>query len=235
MRRVFATLATTALLLAGGCAGKYEARLNQTLEDMRYRKRLNDNLMDPVTKTKLETYNVYLRPPKSLAQSKEFLLTVLDPGKFDDAESFTDKQNLMHVLTRVKLPKAPAKKGAAEPPPPVNRGDFTTDVVGLLNGVYNVEVDSAKAKEESKKNNKFKHIVFEANGKVVHLYIHGAKTSTEVALIFEFPKSEQAALVSKIDLCLESFATGEKARRAFSGSETEEEATEGAGGAPAVF
>ena len=235
MRRVFATLATTTILLAAGCGGRsYEVRLDKTLVDMRYRKRLDDNLMPPATKTKLETLNIFIRPPKNLTQSKEFLLTVLEPGKFDVADSFSesDKQILMHVLSRVKLPKSPTKKGA--PPTPTNRGEFVPDVVAMLNGVYNVEVDSTKAKEESKKSNKFKHLTFEANGKNVQVYFYGTKAQPyEVSLVFEYPKAEQASLVSKIDLCLESFATGDKARRAFTGG-GEEEPAEGTGSGSGV-
>src|ERR1700733_5315978 len=112
MRRVLAFLATTAatLLLANGCAKSYDIRMNRTLEKMRYEKRLNDNLM-PAPKGKLEAFLIFVRPPKSLAQSKEFLLTTLEPGRFDVSESFLekDKQSL-HVLARVKRPKSTAKK-----------------------------------------------------------------------------------------------------------------------------
>jgi hypothetical protein len=226
------------LLLAAGCGGQsYAHRLDRTLEEMRYRKRLDANLMPPVTKTKLEGMQIFVRPPKNLAQSKEFLLTVLEPGKFDDAESFTetDKQALMHVLARVKLPKAPAKKGAPEAPTAA-RGDFTSDVIALLNGVYNIEIDATKAKEESKRSNKFKHLAFEANAKNVQVYLFGNKTAHEVALIFEYPKSEQAALVNKIDLSLEAFATGDRARRSFTGSVSEEELSgEGGPASPVAF
>jgi hypothetical protein len=55
---------------------------------------------------------------------------------------------------------------------------------------------------------------------MVQTYIYGKKGSPpEVALIFEYPKSEN--LMPKIDLCLESFATGPRARLLFSGSEEE--------------
>lgn len=232
MRRVLATMATTALLLAAGCGGRtYEFRLDKTLEAKRYAKRLDDSLTPPITKTRLEALNVYVRPPKDLAASKEFLLTTLEPGKFDDAESLTDAktQAQLHILSRVKMLKTPSKKGAPEPVA-VNRGEFIPDVIALLNGVYNVEIDSVKAKEESKKNNKFKHVTFEGNGKDVQVYFFGGKGQPyEVALILEYPKTEKAVL-SKFELSLESFATGDRARKLFSGSELEEDPAAGGGG-----
>src|SRR5262249_27954169 len=125
--------------------------------------------------------------------------------------------NLMHVLARAKPPSAPGKKAA---PPPANRLEFNPDVLGLLGNFYNIELDSAKAKEEKKRNNTFMHLSFEANGNNVPVCLCAPKANpAEVALIFEYPKSDQAALASKIDLCLESFATGERARRAFSGGD----------------
>ena len=235
-------LLTTALMIAAGCGGKsYETRLERTLEELRYEKRLNDNLMPAPTKSKLEQLLVYVRPPKQLqGPTKEFQLTVLEPGKFDIADSFIeqDKQAL-HVLARVKKPKAPpGKKAAPTPADNVARGPFNADVIALLNAVYNVELDPTKAKNEDKNKRSFKRLNFEANGKNIQLYLYGSKTSPyEVALIFEFAKSEQAALVSKIELCLGSFSTGERARRAYTGKEAEEEPTEGeaASGGGAAF
>ena len=242
MRRVLATVATAALLLAGGCGGRsYEVRLDKTLEAMRYKKRLDDNLAPAPTKGKLEQNLIFIRPPKGLdGPANEFtLVPALEPDKFDVADTFFEKgKQTMHVLARVKRPKGPAnKKGAAPEAPKAERHEFVPDVIELLNSAYSLELDPAKAKEESKKQNKFRHLTFEANGKNVQVYFYGNKTSVyELALIFEYPKSEQANLVSKIELCLESFATGEKARRAFSGTMTEEEGGEaGAGGAPVAF
>ena len=241
MRRGLAIVVTaaTVAVLAAGCGGKrYEVRLDKTLEEMRYRKRLDDNLTPPA-KGKLETNLIYVRPPKGLeGPTKVFQLTELEPGKFDVSESFfeKDKQNL-HVLARIKRPKAAAsKKGPAQPEPAkAARGEFNADVVAVLNSVYGVEIDLAKAKEESKRTNRFKRLTFEGNGKNVQLFLLGSKTSPyEVALVFEYPKSEQSSLISKIDLCLGSFAVGEKARRFFEGVVTEEEGTEpGAATGPA--
>lgn len=232
MRRVLAMVATTAILLASGCGSKsYEFRLNKTLEDMRYRKRLDDNLLPAPSKGKFTDLMIFVRPPKGLGEpTKEFLLTVLEPNKFDIAESLVEqgKQSL-YILGRVKRPKAPAgAKKAAAPVETASRGDFNQDVIAILNSVYGMEIDLAKSKEVTKKNNKYRQLVFEANGKVVHVYLWGSKTNPyEVALIFEFPKAEQANLASKIELTLESFAVGDVARKKFSGAVSEEETGEG--------
>ena len=44
--------------------------------------------------------------------------------------------------------------------------------------------------------------------------------------IFEYPKAEHNSVNPKIGLCLECFATGERAKRAFAGNESEEEGGE---------
>ena len=240
MRRFVAILATTSLLLSVGCGGKsYEVRLGKTLEEMRYRKRLDDNLMPAPTKGKFNDFQIFVRPPLGLGEpTKEFSMVALEPGKFDVAESFVEPGKLsLYILGRVKRPKDPSKKKTVAPVETATRLDFNTDVFQILNSVYGVEVDAAKAKSESKRLNTFKHVTFESNGKNVQVYLNGNKSAVyEVALIFEYPKTEQASLVSKIDLALGSFATGERARRAFAGSVVEEESGEGATpGAPAVF
>ena len=113
-------------------------------------------------------------------------------------------------------------------------------MIAVLNNFYSSELDSVKGKEEShgSRPNKFKHLTTEGNGKTVQVYFYGTKTTQfEVALVFEYPKSEQASLVSKIELLLGSFETGERARRAFSGAVTEDEQSEGApaGGPVSAF
>lgn len=235
MRRVLVLVAMTVIVVAGGCGGKrYEARLTRTLDDMRYRKRLDDNLMPPA-KGKLETNLIYLRAPKGLeGPTKVFALAELEPGKFDVADTFfeKDKANL-HVLARIKRPKAPAGKKAAGPAEPVAaRGEFNADVIALLNSVYSVDIDLSKAKPESKRVNSFRKITFEANAKNVQVYLYGVKGGTyEVAEIYEYPKTEAASLITKIDLSLGAFAVGEKARRFFAGSisDTEEEGSSPSG------
>lgn len=240
MRRVFTVLATTAVLITAGCGGKsYEARLDKTLDKMRYLKRLDDALHPAPTKGKLEQQLIYIRPPKTMeaAPSKEFQLTVLEPGKFDVAESFYSKdgQNLF-VLARVKrVPNPAAKKGPTSENTAV-RADFTSDVLATLSGAFNVEIDATKAKEEKKKDNLFKRLTFEANGKNVQVYTTGGKSAQyEVALIFVYPKVEQTNAVGKIELALGAFETGERARAAYNGLVSDEEGAEpGSGPAPPV-
>jgi hypothetical protein len=236
MRRALALLASIPLLIAGGCGGKsYEHRLDKTLEQMRYSRRLDDNLM-AAPKGKLEN-QIFVRPPMTLeGPTKEFAMTALEPGKFDISESFFDKekQSYLYILARVPKPKTPANKKAAAPDT-ANRGEFVPDVVAELTKTYSVEIDPTKAKEETKQPSltKFKHLTFATAAKTVQVYISGAKQSYEVALIFEYPNAEHKALNTKIDLTLGSFATGEKARRAFNGNLTDEESGEG-GPAPAA-
>lgn len=239
MRRVLAVAATAVVLLAVlGCGGRsYELRLQRTVDDMKYRKKLDDNLMPAPTKGKLEQLLIYIRPPKNLeGPAQEFQLIVLEPGKFDLSDSFYEtkaKQNL-HVLARVKRPKAGADKKKAQPEP-TNRGEFTPDVLGVLQAGYGVDLDPAKLRDETKKTNKFKHMTVDAGDRLVQLYLYGGKTSPyEVALIFVSPKGAPIEQ-SKITLCLESFAVGERARRAFSGGVSEEESPEGAPPAPVAF
>src|SRR5438309_4791070 len=118
MRRVLPMAVAAAVLVTAGCGSRsYEVRLDKTLEARRYNKRLNDNLAAAV-KGKLEQNQIYLRPPLGLAEpTKDFTLIPLEPGKFDIAESFIekDKQNL-YVLARIKRPKTPPKPGAAPQP-----------------------------------------------------------------------------------------------------------------------
>jgi hypothetical protein len=241
MRRVLALLATTAMLIAGGCGVKnYEERLTRTLDDMRYNKRLDDLLLPAVTKGQLEKLSIYVRPPKGLQGPAKETQLVVEPGKFEDVETFyeADKQNL-HILSRVKLPKPATKKGAPAPEAPTPRGEFTPDVVSILNSYYSVDIDPTKAKEEKKKRNTFKRLAFEAGGKNVQVYIRSIKGDPyEVALVFDYPKSEQASIASKIELTLESMRVGDRARSAFNGSEGEDAetidgASSSAGGAPA--
>ena len=239
MRRVLAMLVSAGCLIGAGCGSKsYEERLNKTLEDMRYQKRLDDNLMPPPKRDqgKYEELMIFIRPPKNRvpASSKEFLLyPAIEPGKFDLEGSFIEaKQQTpsLHVLARIKRPKDAAKKKGA-PAPTAERGDFNTDVLAIVNAVYSTDLDLSKFKEATEKRNKFKEHTLDVGEKNVKIYLYGGKDeSHQVALIFEYPKSEQSTLVGKIKLCLESFAVGRRAQAQYSGA-TGEEAESAATGA----
>jgi hypothetical protein len=265
MRRIGIILASAGLVVAWGCAGSYDKRLDKTLEDMKYRKRLDDMLMPAPSDGKLKDWLIYVRPPKNLQQAREFLLLPPEADKYDLAASFLEsagstasptpsdqppaagepakaaelpKQSL-HIAARVKRPKNPAVKKKA--PEPANRREFTTDLLAMLNSAYappaEVTLDkfkvTTKGRPTSSKKNEFRQYQFPVGGKYVQVYIYAPRNDPyEVALIFEYPSTEHASLAGKIDLCLESFAVGEKARAAFSGgvSETAEPSGAPAGG-----
>jgi len=239
MKRALATLASLSLFLVIGCGRDYDYRLNNTIDNKRYQKRLNDNLETPPSKTNLQTSNIYVRPPKGLkGPTQTFGLAVVEPGKFDIEDSFIDqqKQGGLHLLARVDLPKAPNKK-AANPAASAPRGDFTADVLDFLKNVYGTDFDTSKLKTETKshggKSNSFKTMTLDLKAKQVKVYLFGEKSSPEkVALIFDYPKEERDSLSSKINLCLESFAVGEEAHRAYSGLVDEELGEEGGGAQP---
>jgi hypothetical protein len=232
MRRVLAILTSSAILISLGCGSRsYQKRLDNTIKQIQYRKKLDDNLMPFVAKGKLEQNLIYIRPPKQLEKMPDFTLMVLEPGKFDVAETFVEKDvQSLHVVAWVKKIKDPKKKSVDTP-----RGTFSTEVFAMLGNVFNVDIEPTKAKPVTKKKNSFKHLTFEANEKTVQVYLYGDKAKPpEVALIFEYGKKEN--LTDKINLCLESFATNELARLLFTGSE-EEEGAEGptAPGGAAAF
>jgi hypothetical protein len=89
-----------------------------------------------------------------------------------------------------------------------------------------------KFKSETKKKNPYKFHTITVNDKNIEIYFFKLEPY-DVALVFEYLKSEQANLFSKIGLCLESFAVGDRARRLFSGGTGEEESSE-EGAGPAV-
>jgi len=229
MKRAAAVVLGVSLVLILGCGTQsYETRLERTLDNMKYQKRLDDNLGKAATKGKLEELQIYVRPPKNMTgPTQTFQLTVVEPGKYDVESSFIEpeKQSL-HILARVKRPKTPSKKAPTRAEAP--RGEFNADVVDLVKNVYGAdvhgaEVDLSKFKDEMKRLNTFKYHLHELNAKNVQIYLYGGKNSPhEVALFFEYPKAEHNAVNPKIGLCLESFAVGDRAKRAFAGGETED-------------
>ena len=206
---------------------RYDVRLDKTYENLRYEKRLDENLEKPAdAKSNLATSNIYVRPPLGLkGPNKEFGMNLAEPGKFDLTDTFFDQKGSLHIVARVQKPKAPnAKKGSNPAEPKVPRGDFTADVIDLLKSAYTPDFDSSKPKTETKsgggKTVSFKSLDLHPPSKEVKVYIFGEKTSTEqVALIFEYPEGELKNISSKIDLCLGSFRVGEGARRRYSGQD----------------
>jgi hypothetical protein len=237
MKRALAVGIGACLLFSVGC-GDYDARLTETLEEMKYQKRLGDNLAEAPTKGLLQTELIYLRPPKGFTgPTKAFSLATIEPGKFDLENSFIEeaKTASLHVLARHKKPKAAAPKKGPAPAEAAPRGDFTTEVIDVLKVAYGIDdLEPAKFKAETKRHkgreNSYKVAKLDLPPKEVQVYLYGDKNSPyNVALIFEYPKTEVNSLSPKIGLSLEAFATGDAARRFFAGgsdAETGEEATE---------
>ena len=223
MKRATAVVLGVSLVLILGCGTQsYETRLETTLDNMKYQKRLDDNLGDAATKGTLEQLQIYVRPPKNMTPTQTFQLPVVEPGKYDVESSFieTEKQSL-HILGRVKRPKTPSKKAPIHAETP--RGEFNVDIVDLIKNVYGAELAVSDFKDDTKRGNTFKYKLLDLNAKNVQIYLYGGKNSPyEVALIFEYPKAEHNAVNPKIGLCVESFAVGDKAKRAFAGGETED-------------
>ena len=227
MKRVIAVLASASFVVAIGCSD-YDIRMGKTLEEMRYAKRLNTNLEEAPTKGTLQGDDIFVRPPKGLlGPTQAFSLTGVDPGKFDIENSFIDekKGTSLHVVARVKKPKPPpSAKKAAAPVETVPRGKFIDDVVELVKAAYNVELAPGQFKNESKshlgRENAYKAAkLLELATKQVEVYVYTESNGVrEVALIFEFPKTELNYMNPKIDLCLESLAVGDRAKRSFEGT-----------------
>jgi hypothetical protein len=237
MKRALAVGIGACLLFSVGCRD-YDVRLEETLQEMKYQRRLSDNLAEAPTKGLLQTELIYLRPPKGFTgPTKAFSLATIEPGKFDLENSFIEeaKQASLHVLARHKKPKAAAPKKGAAPAEPPPRAEFTTEVIDVLKVAYGIDdLEPAKFKAETKRHkgreNSFKVAKLDLATKEVQIYIYGDKNGPyNVALIFDYPKTEVNSLSPKIGLSLEAFATGEAARRFFSGgsdAETGEEPTD---------
>jgi hypothetical protein len=235
MKRALAVGIGACLLLSLGCRD-YDVRLEDTFQEMKYQKRLNDNLADAPTKGLLQQELIYIRPPKGFTgPMKAFSLVTIEPGKFDLENSFIDeaKQASLHVLARHKKPKAAAPKKGQAPAEPPPRAEFTAEVIEVLKVAYAVDdLEPAKFKPETKnhkgRENSYKVAKLDLATKEVQVYLYGDKNGPyNVALIFDYPKTEVNSLSPKIGLSLEAFAVGEAARRVFSGGSDAEGGEEG--------
>ena len=72
---------------------------------------------------------------------------------------------------------------------------------------------SRSSSRRRSRNNTFKYNLLDLTAKNVQIYFYGDKNNPyEVALIFEYPKTEHNTVNPKIGLCLESFAVGKRPR-----------------------
>jgi hypothetical protein len=236
MRRLWLVIASAVLVAGVGCGRKsYEDRLDATLKKLEYDRRIKKNLMEPPKEEKKFTeLAIYVRAPKEEALTKTGQLPVSE-GQFDLDASFVDTKEsnaTLHVLARVKMPKKPATKGAAPVAQPPARAEFIGEVLRILSDVFGSPeaLQNPKFVEESRKGGtRFKRLIFPGNDKEVKLYIYKAGNH-EVALIFVYDPKVKGLMASKIDLCLDTFATGEKANKLYSGGSAEEDAESGPSG-----
>jgi hypothetical protein len=214
MKKVFVVLSSASLVLAIGCRD-YDFRLENTLEEKKYEKRLDDNLEPAPTQGLLQGDLIFVRPPLGLGAkpTEAFGMPVTDTGKFDIENSFIDqkKGTSLHVVARVKKQKPPSAKKTAAPVETTARGKFIDDIVELVKAAYSIELAPAEFKPEphSHKNrvNDYKAVRKDLTTKEVEVYVFSEPSGVhEVALIFEFPKDQKNFISPKIGLSLESFA-----------------------------
>ena len=226
MRRLLMLSISGALILALGCTQRYEKRMDQTITELKYERELNKYLDPAPAEGKLKELDIYVRPPKGLVASKEFLLPGVQPGQFDVERTFHEgTKSLLHVLARKKMAKkAPAKGAPAEPP--VARGDFNSDVLKALKEAFGDDENIAleKFKDDPHKANKFRRAIFTSNGKKVEVFLTKVDPY-DVAIIYVFDPADDKVIEPKIRYSLEAFALGDKAKNKYAGtSEAEAEA-----------
>jgi hypothetical protein len=237
MKRLLALLLTAMLLLTFGCGKSiYERKLNDTLDDMKFRQRLDALLIPAPTDAKFRDFPLFIRPPKDMALSSNFVLVAdLPAGQFDLAASFlSQSKGNLHVLGRRKTAKKAAPKGGAPPPPEAPKGPFDTDVITLLRGVYGEvpQLQTPQYQTETKKGNQYRRLIFNAsNGNGVRVFLY-KRDPYDVALIWDAPATleRSGSLSSARDLTLQTFAVHRKAQNSFAGGVTSGEGGEAGGG-----
>lgn len=227
MRRLLMATVSGALLLSLGCVARYEKRMTETINEMKYERELDKNLETAPAEGPLKALDIYIRPPKGLVPAKEFTLTAVQPGLFDVERTFYEGQkSFLHILARKKMPKKAPAKGA-QPEPVVTRGDFNGDVLRTLKEAFGDDENIAleKFKDDPHKANKFRRAIFTAsNNKKVEVFLSKVEPY-DVALVYVFDPADEKAIDPKIRYSLEAFALGDKAKSKYSGfTEAETEA-----------
>jgi hypothetical protein len=243
------------LVVIVGCGKTYRLRLEKTVEFMKYLQRLDQNL-GAAPQGKLKELSIYIRPPKGLEEAKEVGLPSVAPGMYDLAASFfgappaastpakegtppPDPNAVLrlHVLARLKKPKAPPKKGEPPPPDTSARGEFIADVKNLLaTDLGGAEGVNAKISTAKEKNNAYKRLIYDStvNNDSIRVYFYNQKTPQgdyDVAVIWDIPAAMVKETSSPIALCLESFAVGGKALNSFARGYTDDTSPASGGGA----
>jgi hypothetical protein len=249
MKRVLGILAGACLALSIGCAQSYDIRVEKTIENLRYQRDLDKNTEDPPAKSNLETAKIYLRAPKGLKGPAKTFGYVVEPGKFDIADSFIDqqKQASLHILARSNAPKpAAAKKapspteGAEQAAATAARGDFTSDVLDFIKSTYGTDFNAADLKpvepnSHGRKGVAYKGATLDLGDKQVKVYFYGDKNGpAQVALIFEGTKDSLRSISSQVDYSLNSLVVGPRATGFYSGQD-ELGGEEGQAASPGVF
>jgi hypothetical protein len=244
MRRVLVLVGSAALVGLLGCGlSSYELRMQRTLDNLKYRQRLDANL-GPAADAKFKELSVFVRPPKGLIKSETLMLSD-KPGMFDLQATFFGSPSApvaegetapppsaplrLHVLVRLKKKPRPTK--GAPPPPATNRGKFSDDVRSLLAEDYaNQEALSIPAKPITKRGNKFQNLVFQAgNNDTIQAWLV-SQGNFDVALVWQIPQGVEKTTGTARELTLESFAVGPKAQALFAGGGVDDELGGGPGG-----
>lgn len=218
MRRSWWVWAAPMLVLACGCgAENYNKRLDRTIAQMKRDRRLAKNLEEaPRGEKRFTEMGVYIRPPKGETLNKVGVLAAPE-GQYELNETFADKgaDAALHLLARVKLPKKPPAKGQA-PPVVTPRGELGRDVLDVLTTQFGPVEAFATPKwaPEQKGENRYQRLIATANNKEVVIYTY-KKDNTEAALIFVYDPKLKGSLKDKIEDCLATFTTGERARRLY--------------------
>lgn len=240
MRRllVFAALGALSIVPLGCGFASYEARLQATERRIQDEMTINATLAGPMQGAFAEN-NIHFRAPQGLDQVGQFQLIPLNPGYFEVENSFITPGSgdqlstgpyQVHVLAR-RDSQEPDQAQEQPDQPPVPRGDFRSDVLGVLSEVYGPEVASAPLEQVSKtiwpRSEPARSLSFERatltdrNQQLVHIYFYNEDSGDatyNAALIWEFPGGEPpTSNANPVDLSLGTFAVGQRAFARFSG------------------